>query len=888
MIKMVIFCVIAFALTWLPFNILIVVGDLSPAIWENQNIMYIWFVTHYLAMCHTITNPLIYIWMNNRFRAGFKQVIRDLYQSVCRFMAYLCCYMFCCACLFECSHKRYARLSFQMQHKLQSRRAPLASTGSANAPSPGGGAGANLPSGFTGGSGGGAGGGVGGSATQTATTGGTTGTSAAGALTATTTSTTTSSGARAQTAFVLQTHNSSTSNAIALRSRATRARPITTERVGASDRTATDGAAELSLMRGSALPGTRMAGNAPDRGTKAAPRTRASTMPAPQLELLASKELRQSVLSNLAASTAPQATTSSTTTRKSASALVVASAAAAKKKRKKRQPHTIELQIISTEFRSALTAAALATGALPTAGPAPTANVGRAETPQGCAQVKKQSASFRGKTKSGALKAKTLGKGSFSIDAQQSSQSTATISAQTNNTSLAISPLDSIAIGSSGAAKNSYADEPIARHASNTTLSHTSASSISTHNNGAQSNGAAGIVGAAANEPTVRMRRARRSQELGAGARTQQAPDDASPGTTSNSTSGSGQLDRDELRARMLRRARIKAGPGAAMSESGSRSRVGALSASGARAISGVQRRKRRSSSSQQPPRDSVSAAADLAPVLATDDELGQFEDECSYLLNGSTSQEGAQAHHLPNDNDLSDVMCLFKNALKRCKRAPPPQLKQVRVPPTRPCGHGGAGGCEDDGDGEWLRAISASDGQLRHTNGTEEPLARSTSAVLRLGSTRRLLLRPFRSDSGAPTAKLRGQEPMLKCMAAGVASEIGGEQVRLQAFEVASSNEALGTAGSAPRLRTYQGHGFRSRCKRLGSINSAHLSSESDEANGADVSDEGPADAINGNNNGPTKRNANGTKEDRAEADARPPPPSSPSSSPHPNPIKA
>lgn len=78
------FCVIAFALTWLPFNALVVIGDSYPSIWELNFINYVWFVTHYLAMCHTITNPIIYVWMNKRFRSGFAECISEMLAFVFR------------------------------------------------------------------------------------------------------------------------------------------------------------------------------------------------------------------------------------------------------------------------------------------------------------------------------------------------------------------------------------------------------------------------------------------------------------------------------------------------------------------------------------------------------------------------------------------------------------------------------------------------------------------------------------------------------------------------------------------------------------------------------------------------------------------------------------
>uniref|UniRef100_T1J5B1 G-protein coupled receptors family 1 profile domain-containing protein n=1 Tax=Strigamia maritima TaxID=126957 RepID=T1J5B1_STRMM len=78
MIKMMIACVTAFTLSWLPFNVLHVVGDQHPGIYTYAHIIYIWFICHWLAMSHACLNPLIYWWMNSKFRAGFHYVCRCL------------------------------------------------------------------------------------------------------------------------------------------------------------------------------------------------------------------------------------------------------------------------------------------------------------------------------------------------------------------------------------------------------------------------------------------------------------------------------------------------------------------------------------------------------------------------------------------------------------------------------------------------------------------------------------------------------------------------------------------------------------------------------------------------------------------------------------------
>ncbi|XP_013779266.1 RYamide receptor-like [Limulus polyphemus] len=78
MVKMMIMVVTVFTFCWLPFNILIVVGDQDQSIWWYKHIQYVWFVCHWLAMSHTSYNPIIYCWMNFKFRNGFHQVIYGL------------------------------------------------------------------------------------------------------------------------------------------------------------------------------------------------------------------------------------------------------------------------------------------------------------------------------------------------------------------------------------------------------------------------------------------------------------------------------------------------------------------------------------------------------------------------------------------------------------------------------------------------------------------------------------------------------------------------------------------------------------------------------------------------------------------------------------------
>lgn len=113
MIKMVIFCVIAYALAWLPFNLVIIIGDFYPDMYEFPYTERIFMFCHFLAMCHTITNPLIYIWMNNRFRAGFKEALLMVLRFIVRAIAYVFCYVCLFGCFLSCSRKKYTSLALR-------------------------------------------------------------------------------------------------------------------------------------------------------------------------------------------------------------------------------------------------------------------------------------------------------------------------------------------------------------------------------------------------------------------------------------------------------------------------------------------------------------------------------------------------------------------------------------------------------------------------------------------------------------------------------------------------------------------------------------------------------------------------------------------------------
>ncbi|CAD6994689.1 unnamed protein product [Ceratitis capitata] len=65
--------VIVFTMCWLPFNVLVIlINDDAYREWEP--LPFIWFGFHWLSMSHSCYNPIIYCYMNARFRGGFLQI----------------------------------------------------------------------------------------------------------------------------------------------------------------------------------------------------------------------------------------------------------------------------------------------------------------------------------------------------------------------------------------------------------------------------------------------------------------------------------------------------------------------------------------------------------------------------------------------------------------------------------------------------------------------------------------------------------------------------------------------------------------------------------------------------------------------------------------------
>lgn len=72
-VKMMMIVVLLFAVCWLPFQIYFIVTSYYPELTAKPYIQDVYLAIYWLAMSNSMYNPIIYCWMNSRFRRGFQQ-----------------------------------------------------------------------------------------------------------------------------------------------------------------------------------------------------------------------------------------------------------------------------------------------------------------------------------------------------------------------------------------------------------------------------------------------------------------------------------------------------------------------------------------------------------------------------------------------------------------------------------------------------------------------------------------------------------------------------------------------------------------------------------------------------------------------------------------------
>ncbi|KAJ0002187.1 hypothetical protein NQD34_001983 [Periophthalmus magnuspinnatus] len=72
-VKMMIVMVITFAFCWLPYHVYFILGTFNSEIYKKWYIQQVYLAISWLAMSSTMFNPIIFCYLNQRFRVGFRQ-----------------------------------------------------------------------------------------------------------------------------------------------------------------------------------------------------------------------------------------------------------------------------------------------------------------------------------------------------------------------------------------------------------------------------------------------------------------------------------------------------------------------------------------------------------------------------------------------------------------------------------------------------------------------------------------------------------------------------------------------------------------------------------------------------------------------------------------------
>ncbi|XP_071512799.1 tachykinin-like peptides receptor 99D isoform X2 [Panulirus ornatus] len=81
-VKMMIVVVTIFAICWLPYHAYFILSNLVPEIAHTDYIQETYLAIYWLAMSNSMYNPMIYCWLNSRFRNGFKKVFSGWFPCI--------------------------------------------------------------------------------------------------------------------------------------------------------------------------------------------------------------------------------------------------------------------------------------------------------------------------------------------------------------------------------------------------------------------------------------------------------------------------------------------------------------------------------------------------------------------------------------------------------------------------------------------------------------------------------------------------------------------------------------------------------------------------------------------------------------------------------------
>lgn len=74
-VRMFIAVVFIFAICWLPYHLFYVYSYHRPHITSSNYVPHLFLAFYWLAMSNSMVNPIIYYWMNRRFRHYFQKIM---------------------------------------------------------------------------------------------------------------------------------------------------------------------------------------------------------------------------------------------------------------------------------------------------------------------------------------------------------------------------------------------------------------------------------------------------------------------------------------------------------------------------------------------------------------------------------------------------------------------------------------------------------------------------------------------------------------------------------------------------------------------------------------------------------------------------------------------
>ncbi|CAL8118310.1 unnamed protein product [Orchesella dallaii] len=67
-VRMSLMVVLGYTFAWLPYNLVSLLAKYNRELGESDNFPYVFVACHWLAMSHSVYNPIIYFWLNDSFR----------------------------------------------------------------------------------------------------------------------------------------------------------------------------------------------------------------------------------------------------------------------------------------------------------------------------------------------------------------------------------------------------------------------------------------------------------------------------------------------------------------------------------------------------------------------------------------------------------------------------------------------------------------------------------------------------------------------------------------------------------------------------------------------------------------------------------------------------